>query len=219
LLSLGSWQSAPANREARITNPVINSVLALASASEMSDTEIASLFRAAKSDALALETEFSQSRDVSGLSAESNVFRYLNAGCQLRIQSDATTYQAWRAVIGALAGGAVSISAAYLPERLTALISALVPVTIEQDSLWLDGLTDYLPGGPAGAKSMRVRLIGSADRSASSPLSSADIAIWSGEVTEAGRVELLPYFHEQAISITAHRFGNPIGLPREVLAS
>jgi RHH-type proline utilization regulon transcriptional repressor/proline dehydrogenase/delta 1-pyrroline-5-carboxylate dehydrogenase len=219
LLSLGSWQSAPATREERITNPVINSVLALASASEMSDAELASLFRAAKSDALAVEAEFSQSRDVSGLGAESNVFRYLNAGCQLRIQSDATSYQAWRAVLGALAGGSASISAAYLPERLTALIRELVPVKIEQDSVWLNGLSDYLPGGSSGAKSMRVRLIGSADRSASSPLSSADIAIWNGEVTEAGRIELLPYFHEQAISITAHRFGNPIDLPRQVLAS
>jgi RHH-type proline utilization regulon transcriptional repressor/proline dehydrogenase/delta 1-pyrroline-5-carboxylate dehydrogenase len=26
---------------------------------------------------------------------------------------------------------------------------------------------------------------------------------------ESGRIELLPYFKEQAISITAHRFGNP----------
>jgi len=36
-----------------------------------------------------------------------------------------------------------------------------------------------------------------------------EIAIWAGPVTQAGRVELLPFLHEQAISITAHRFGNP----------
>jgi RHH-type proline utilization regulon transcriptional repressor/proline dehydrogenase/delta 1-pyrroline-5-carboxylate dehydrogenase len=36
-----------------------------------------------------------------------------------------------------------------------------------------------------------------------------DIAIYGGPVTTAGRVELLAFLHEQAVSITAHRFGNP----------
>ncbi len=38
---------------------------------------------------------------------------------------------------------------------------------------------------------------------------SPDVAIYSETVTEAGRVELLPFLREQAIAITAHRFGNP----------
>ncbi|NKF30854.1 hypothetical protein HER21_30845, partial [Pseudomonas sp. BGM005] len=36
-----------------------------------------------------------------------------------------------------------------------------------------------------------------------------DLAIYDGEVTSAGRIELLPFVHEQAIAITAHRYGNP----------
>ena len=36
-----------------------------------------------------------------------------------------------------------------------------------------------------------------------------DLAVYVHPVTEAGRVELLPFLHEQAISITAHRFGTP----------
>jgi len=36
-----------------------------------------------------------------------------------------------------------------------------------------------------------------------------DVAVWSGPVTASGRVELLPFLREQALSITAHRFGNP----------
>jgi RHH-type proline utilization regulon transcriptional repressor/proline dehydrogenase/delta 1-pyrroline-5-carboxylate dehydrogenase len=36
------------------------------------------------------------------------------------------------------------------------------------------------------------------------------LAMYDQPVTEAGRIELLPYFKEQAISITAHRFGNPV---------
>ena len=38
---------------------------------------------------------------------------------------------------------------------------------------------------------------------------SPDIAIYGGDVTTSGRVELLAYLREQAVSITAHRFGNP----------
>ncbi len=36
-----------------------------------------------------------------------------------------------------------------------------------------------------------------------------DLAIYAADVTTAGRLELLPFLHEQAIAITAHRFGNP----------
>ncbi|MGK9221622.1 MULTISPECIES: proline dehydrogenase family protein [unclassified Microbacterium] len=36
-----------------------------------------------------------------------------------------------------------------------------------------------------------------------------DLAVYAGEVTTAGRLELLPFLREQSISITAHRFGNP----------
>jgi len=33
--------------------------------------------------------------------------------------------------------------------------------------------------------------------------------VYSNAVTQAGRIEVLPFLREQAISITAHRFGNP----------
>ncbi len=36
-----------------------------------------------------------------------------------------------------------------------------------------------------------------------------DLAVYANEVTTAGRIELLPFLHEQSITITAHRFGNP----------
>ena len=44
-----------------------------------------------------------------------------------------------------------------------------------------------------------------------------DLAIYAGEVTTAGRIELLPFLREQAISITAHRFGNPDPTFRDVI--
>ena len=62
----------------------------------------------------------------------------------------------------------------------------------------------------------RVRIVGAADDVAAlhAALAAAvqgdpDLAIFAGEVTTAGRIELLPFLHEQAIAITAHRYGNP----------
>lgn len=44
-----------------------------------------------------------------------------------------------------------------------------------------------------------------------------DIAVYGGEVVSAGRVEMLPHLHEQAVSITAHRFGTPSRISEGVL--
>jgi RHH-type transcriptional regulator, proline utilization regulon repressor / proline dehydrogenase / delta 1-pyrroline-5-carboxylate dehydrogenase len=45
-----------------------------------------------------------------------------------------------------------------------------------------------------------------------------DLAIYSGAVTESGRVETLPFLREQAVSITAHRFGTPNALTEGLLS-
>jgi RHH-type transcriptional regulator, proline utilization regulon repressor / proline dehydrogenase / delta 1-pyrroline-5-carboxylate dehydrogenase len=38
------------------------------------------------------------------------------------------------------------------------------------------------------------------------------IALYAQPVVESGRVELLPFLREQAVSMTAHRFGSPTSL-------
>jgi hypothetical protein len=38
-------------------------------------------------------------------------------------------------------------------------------------------------------------------------LGSPDVTIYSGEVTEEGRIELLAFVREQSVSLTAHRYG------------
>ena len=56
----------------------------------------------------------------------------------------------------------------------------------------------------------RVRLLGgSSTELAASVSGSPSLAIHAGEVLSAGRIELLTFLREQAISITAHRFGTP----------
>jgi RHH-type proline utilization regulon transcriptional repressor/proline dehydrogenase/delta 1-pyrroline-5-carboxylate dehydrogenase len=56
----------------------------------------------------------------------------------------------------------------------------------------------------------RVRLLGGRTDGLAVALDGApEVAIYGDEVTESGRVEILPFVKEQAVSLTAHRFGAP----------
>jgi RHH-type proline utilization regulon transcriptional repressor/proline dehydrogenase/delta 1-pyrroline-5-carboxylate dehydrogenase len=81
-------------------------------------------------------------------------------------------------------------------------------VTVESDGDWLASAGRLAAAGKLSGA--RVRLIGG-DASALAEATGGrpDLAIYAHPVTEAGRVELLPFLHEQAVSITAHRFGTP----------
>ncbi len=64
----------------------------------------------------------------------------------------------------------------------------------------------------------RVRLIGGAAEMLLRELDGdIDVAVWGGPVTHCGRIEILPFVHEQAVTITNHRFGNPTPLGGAVL--
>ena len=74
----------------------------------------------------------------------------------------------------------------------------------------------------AHARAASGRRAGPADRRRRGELYAAvggrpDLAVYAQPVTEAGRVELLPFLREQAVSITAHRFGTPNHLSDDVL--
>ncbi|WP_291523490.1 bifunctional proline dehydrogenase/L-glutamate gamma-semialdehyde dehydrogenase [Branchiibius sp. NY16-3462-2] len=167
------------------------------------------LAEGAASDAEAWSQEFSQARDVSGLTAERNVFRYrpvptvIRAGTDadpdavLRVLSAATT--AWQ---GGSVRGVLSCATALPDTVIDAARAAGVPVQVQSDKDWLGGLA----GGPG----RRIRLIGgSASAICEATGGRPDIAVYDQPVTAAGRVEMLPFLHEQAVSITAHRFGTP----------
>ena len=63
-------------------------------------------------------------------------------------------------------------------------------------------------GGPL--EGSRIRLVGSDAVGIFEALGGRpDIAVYTQPVTEAGMIEMLPFLKEQAVSITAHRFGNP----------
>jgi len=85
-------------------------------------------------------------------------------------------------------------------------------IRVESDDAWHERVR------AGGLRTERVRLVtGAADGgAASSALADAlggdpAVAVFAAPVTPTGRLELLPFLREQAVSITAHRFGNPDG--------
>ena len=97
-----------------------------------------------------------------------------------------------------------------------------IAVSVETDEEWLQRLAGGIPDAAEGdapvasARPDRIRLVGPAEtvatqRRAVAETVGADVSltVYADEVTTAGRLELLPFLREQAVSIAAHRYGLP----------
>ncbi|MFT4187677.1 MAG: hypothetical protein QM621_03770, partial [Aeromicrobium sp.] len=74
---------------------------------------------------------------------------------------------------------------------------------VEDHEAWLRRLS--------GVRSGRVRLVGSPRRDASQAIHGrAEISLWTDPPTQSGRIELLAFLREQAISVTRHHRGRPL---------
>jgi RHH-type proline utilization regulon transcriptional repressor/proline dehydrogenase/delta 1-pyrroline-5-carboxylate dehydrogenase len=203
LATLSDFGSKQASAREVIKDKQLLQLLALAAASELTDGEVESLTRGLQNDLATLRDYFTPSTDPSGLRSEINVLRYLRSNCELRISESASRYDSWRSIATVAALGNGTVSAFEIPDRLLKPLRKLgIEIKIESEQQWLDRTR--------GSQS-RVRWIGaSATNAPDSPLASCEIAIYDQKPTESGYLELLPYFKEQAVTITAHRFGNPI---------
>ncbi|KQO96602.1 proline dehydrogenase family protein [Leifsonia sp. Leaf264] len=230
LFGLGTWKTDAGNRsktlhlrglEDRITDIIE------ASQASLGYEEFDQLRRAALSDAIAWREEFGVVRDVSQLKLERNVFRYLPVPVAVRVADDAPLVDALRVIIAAtLSKSEYTVS---LPTALPASVQQLldlrdIPVTVETDAAWLAGLAS--PTAPLrdeqGPKRLRLVATDGSREALATAVAGAldgtpDVAVYAHEVTQSGRVEVLPFLHEQAISITAHRFGNPSTLSDGVI--
>ena len=178
------------------------------------------LRRSALSDALAWDREFGRVRDVSQLGVERNLFRYRPVPVAIRATADAGWQELLRVVVAAVrAGAAFTLSTPVgLPSAVRHALGDLGAVVyMEAEEEWIARMRS--PERPA-----RVRIVG--QRASVAALHGAlaaaldgdpDLAVYDGEVTSAGRIELLPFVHEQAIAITAHRYGNPDDWSAEVI--
>jgi RHH-type proline utilization regulon transcriptional repressor/proline dehydrogenase/delta 1-pyrroline-5-carboxylate dehydrogenase len=208
LFGLGQWsatESAPEPAEHRL-DPRVGALLSAAKP-DLDETQWAFVRRAALRDAAAWDSEFGAVRDPSEVGVERNLFRDLPMPVTIRHSIGAPFAELVRVLAAAtLAGSPVSISSAVpIPAGFGELLAASgVQVTVESEADWL--------ARAAGGKlaTSRIRLIGG-DRTAfcEGTNGNPDFAVYASPVTTAGRIELLPFLREQAISITAHRFGNP----------
>ena len=108
--------------------------------------------------------------------------------------------------------------------------AAPVDVVVEEDAAFHDRARRLalIPPATEGGGDARIRLVAdwTGDREAAEAARRAlhaalgdtpDVAVYAGPVVSAGEVELLPFLHEQAVSVTAHRFGTPDHLTEGVL--
>ena len=166
--------------------------------------------RAFASDEQAWKSEFGVAKDITALSAERNLFRYRAVRTHVRLGEGGRPVELVR-VLGAAtrAGALVDISSAFDVDLVRSSNTACFDggVRVETDAEWEERIADV----PAG----RVRLIGAAPPAAWD--TRCDIAVFDHPVTESGRIEMLPFLAEQAVSITAHRFGTPNRLTDEII--
>ncbi|POH70402.1 1-pyrroline-5-carboxylate dehydrogenase [Cryobacterium zongtaii] len=226
LFGLGGWVTDPGvnsstlhlrGLEQRITD------LIEASQPSLPYEEFDVLRRSALSDALAWREEFDVVADVSALGLERNLFRYRPLPVTVRLGDDGSLALLLRVIAAGLLSKSrfVVSSAVPVPPRVRAVLAPRdIPVIIESDEEWL------ARAAAGGISTSRVRLIGSDPQVGAAVAATAfaralggspDIAVYAHPVTQSGRVELLPFLREQAISITAHRFGNPSTLTDEVI--
>ncbi|MGO3326711.1 proline dehydrogenase family protein [Gordonia sp. (in: high G+C Gram-positive bacteria)] len=209
LMLMGTWADAPAHGSPQ-SPPQTPAIAAFARSVEscVTDAEHAWLVRALADDDRAWAAEFGVGRDETGLGAEADVFRYRGADVVLRVSEDATPAPTARLIAAAARSGArvrvsiapdASSTTAAVVESATALGMPVAPAT---DTDFADAI--------ARLEVPRVRLVGSSAPSVLAAVAARpDIALLDDAVTSSGRVELRHWLHEQAVSMTLHRFGNP----------
>ncbi|WIY82430.1 bifunctional proline dehydrogenase/L-glutamate gamma-semialdehyde dehydrogenase [Propionimicrobium sp. PCR01-08-3] len=212
-----------------------------AAAPSLDQADWARLERAMHSIEDACDKEFDVLHDPSALRSERNVLRYLPAAATIRAEAGAGLTD-----VVSVAGAALAVGEFNTPKgadgkrRLRRMAAgnpdAIQPLTVSVAEALPEPVERVL--GRFGAVVLhesresfvvraksedqhhdgRIRLVGGDPDGLARDLDGdIDVAIWGGPVTGEGRVEVLPFVHEQAVSITNHRFGNPTPLGAEVL--
>ncbi|MEX3610208.1 bifunctional proline dehydrogenase/L-glutamate gamma-semialdehyde dehydrogenase [Rothia sp. LK2588] len=219
LVALSDWETKPSKATAAPTAPAVREVLgAIREPSAVDQSEVEYLMRAAGSDSYAWNSEFGIGHDPSQLGVERNILRYVPQAVQVRADSSAKLTHTLRVVLAGLAAKApVFLSVAQpLPVAIAGTLENHgVKITVESDEAYRQFLNANAKkdvrefvGGPL--EGTRIRYIGDDASSIFHALDGRpDVAVYTHGVTESGRIEMLPFVKEQAVSITAHRFGNP----------
>ena len=218
LHGLGDWVDAPVSDELRAPRPAAAQLLTASQQAGVDGADLDWLRAALGSDAAAWESEFGIARDDSQLGVERNLLRYLPHGTVLvRLEADAPLRESVRVLAAAVAAGArpvVSTPTALPAPIASALAAARIEVAYEDPAAWAARVAALaaVEGPEAGG---RIRIVAGDSRDAAIAAvheatgGKPDVAVYGGRVVGSGRVEMLPFLREQAVSLTAHRFGTP----------
>lgn len=209
LMGLGSWRSARsgAGEDPGAAHSLAAALLPFV-AEDNADKE-GFFLRSLANDEQAWSQVFGVSTDPSGLMVERNVFRYRPTAVTIRAAGFVPLGDILRVCLAGLRVGAtvrLSLTDPLPDGALTALRagsehhSGLAEYVVETEREFVSRVSGNPPA--------RIRLLGSRADALSVAFDGApEIAIYGHEVTESGRVEMLPFVVEQAISLTSHRFG------------
>ena len=145
-------------------------------------------------------------RDVQELHGEINLLRYLPLPVMVRA-AEGTSAAELRRVLHA----AATVDADVEVSLASAELSAVAEETLGADCEIRVEDADAFAAQVPSLEQSRIRLLGESDPALRRAIADRiEIALFTGEVVVDGRVELLPFLHEQAISATNHRYGNPL---------
>ncbi len=233
-------------RDAHVTKQPLRDIIAVGKRL-LSDSDYEKLVIAVESDQHAVNTEFDVCHDPSRIPVERNVLRYIPTPVTLRFGEEATTWDVLRGISAGLAvgdieqeedggsriadidpawcirhfaGGGVTdmemlvSTPQFLPSEITSLLARYGVETVVESA---DDFRTRMAQSLASYDE-RVRIVGeSGDELRRAVEGSIDVAVWDAPFTTAGRIEILPFVHEQAIAMTNHRFGNRTPLSDQVL--
>ncbi|AGG65581.1 delta-1-pyrroline-5-carboxylate dehydrogenase [Corynebacterium callunae DSM 20147] len=212
VMLMGSWRDNPALDAPHQSHPLFSRL-------NLPAEDIEWLEKANASDEAAWAQEFGTPRDPSGLTAEANIFRYRPATVVLRIGDDATARDVVRALLAARRAKA-ELQVLHSPgisEAVREVLSKVqTPVETVDEAVFISKL---LRGDYDDGAAVRIRFIGSISPMLRERLSvRPEIALLDEPVTSSGRVELRYWLKEQAVSMSLHRFGNPVAAFHELAA-
>ena len=197
LVGFGTWQPSSQVAPGSPTDPRLVRLLQAAE-SLLDETQLSWLSAVAASDQAAWQSLFGAIHDPSALKSEINAFRYRPTKVTVRIERDDPAAVLREASAALVTGATASFSFREEPtEGLAAALRGLgYCVSVTPDKQF-----DATAQG-------RVRHLGERDLLAEAG-GSIDLNVYDGPSLPTGRLALLPYVHEQAVSVTNHRFGHP----------
>ncbi|MGO1354177.1 MAG: bifunctional proline dehydrogenase/L-glutamate gamma-semialdehyde dehydrogenase [Brachybacterium tyrofermentans] len=209
----GGWKRSAIGQTAKAGGPnyLVHLMDAADAAPRVPGQDEAWLERARHSDREHWSSAFAP-RDLQQLHGEINVLRYLPLPVLVRAAPGTAPAELTRVLHAAATVGAdVEVSVADAELAAVATASGL-----ESTQVLVEGAADFALRIP-DLEQARVRLIGEADPALRSAIAEhITVALFTGAVVVSARVEMLTFLHEQAISATNHRYGNPLPEPLDL---